>query len=205
MEIFDQTARANALRPDILSAFIGELMTDDERARMNRLPEGCRMRSQAKIYSPELLTCGKYVWIGENAKLDASGGLSIGDHTSIGLDVFVWSHTSFLTNLCMSNASGSSLIKRAATRIGTGCFIAGPSVVLAGCEIGDGCVVLPFSTITEDIPAFSLVAGAPAKRILAITPDWVAAKLDELPLEPIAKAQYLARFEVLFAKNHAAR
>jgi acetyltransferase-like isoleucine patch superfamily enzyme len=197
--LFESSDRANALRPDILAEFVGALMTDDERARLNGLPEGCRMRAGAKIYGREKLTCGPSVWIGEDAKLDASGGLEIGEHTSIGLGVFIWSHTSFLTNLCKSNQSGSPLIKRVPTVIGAGCFLAGPSVVFAGCKVGEGSVLLPFSTVGEDIPPFSLAAGSPAKRIGAIDPDWVAAKLGELPMEEEAKARYLARFRDFYA------
>ena len=201
--MFDTTDRASALRPGVLTQFVSGMMTDDERARLYGLPEGCRMRENAKIYGAENLTCGKYVWIGENAKLDASGGLTIGDHTSIGLDVFLWSHTSFLTNLCKSNSSGSPLIKRAPTVVGSGCFIAGPTVVFAGTTIGDGCVILPFTSVNKDLPPFSVASGSPAKRITAVTPEWVASKLDELPLDPEQTAEYLARFREFYETHPA--
>ena len=201
--MFDMSDRAKALRPEVLGEFVSGLMTDDERAQFNGLPEGCRMRANAKIYSPENLTCGQFVWIGENAKLDATGGLMIGDHTSIGLDVFLWSHSSVLTNLCMANASGSPLIKRAATSIGSGCFIGGPSVVLPGCTVGDGCVILPFSTVTEDLPPFSLAAGSPARCIAKIDAEWVAAKLAELPMDEVAQARHLEQFQAFFARHAA--
>jgi acetyltransferase-like isoleucine patch superfamily enzyme len=201
--MFDNSDRANALRPHILSQFASGLMTDDERARHNGLPEGCRMRENAKIYARENLVCGNHVWIGENAKLDARGGLTIGDHTSIGLDVFVWSHTNPLTNLCLSNASGSPLTKFAPTVIGAGCFIAGPSVIFPGCTVGDGCVILPFSSVSSDLPPFSLAAGAPAKRVAPITSEWVAEKLDELPLNAGDKERFLGRFLQLVDRQKA--
>lgn len=135
----------------------GEFLTDDERAQWLGLPRGCRIREGAKIISPEKLEMGEYCWIGENAVLDASGGLRIGSHTSIGLAVFVWSHSSHLTNLTLANEMGSNLIQRKSTCIGSGCFIAGPSVVLPGVTIGDHVLIRPFSTIDKNIPSRSLV------------------------------------------------
>ena len=151
--------RNNELRQEILVRILGEALTDDERAALLGLPSGCRIREGAKIISPEKLQIGEYCWIGENAILDASGGLEIGSHCSIGLSVFVWSHSSHLTNLAMKNESGSNLIKRAKTTIGDGCFFAGPSVILPGVTIGKSVVVRPFSTVSKDIPDGSLVTG----------------------------------------------
>ncbi|HPX12433.1 MAG TPA: CocE/NonD family hydrolase, partial [Syntrophales bacterium] len=70
---FNDDERNRNLRGQILQYFISSVMTDDERARLLGLPEGCRMRENAKIISPENFRCGKYVWIGEGAVLDASG------------------------------------------------------------------------------------------------------------------------------------
>lgn len=154
---FRDTARNNRVRGEILRRFAGQFLTDDERAELYGLPRGCRIREGAKIISPENLTIGEYCWIGENAILDASGGLEIGSHSSIGLSVLIWSHSSHLTNLTMSNEVGSSLIQRKPTKIGSGCFIAGPSVILAGVTIGDKVLIRPFSTIDKDVPSRSIV------------------------------------------------
>lgn len=169
--------RQRVLRDSILQRFVGQLMTDDERATLLGLPPGCRIRENAKIISPENLVCGESVWIGEGAVLDASGGLEIGSHTSIGLSVFLWSHSSYLTNLAMANHSGSSLIERKKTKIGSGCFIAGPSTVLHGVTIGDKCVVLPMSVVNKDIPSYSMVAGNPARIIKTISEEYIQEKI----------------------------
>ncbi len=177
---FNDDERNRNLRGQILQYFISSVMTDDERARLLGLPEGCRMRENAKIISPENFRCGKYVWIGEGAVLDASGGLEIGDHTSIGLNVMVWSHTSYLVNLAMSNTTGSPLIERVPTKIGKGCFIAGPTVVYHGVTIGDKVVVLPMSVVTKDIPSYSLVAGSPAKVLKRLTEEFIREEVDRI-------------------------
>lgn len=193
--MFERTDRHKSLRTDLVETFVSNLMTDDERAKLYGLPEGCRMRENAKIYSPDKLQCGKHVWIGEDAKLDASGGLMIGDHTSIGLGVFIWSHTSMLANALMSNGPGSPLIRRSPTRIGSGCFIGGPSVVYPGVSLGDCTIVLPMSVVRHDVAGYEIIGGSPAKRIKSLTPATIEALIDDLPLDPEQKQQYLADFD----------
>jgi acetyltransferase-like isoleucine patch superfamily enzyme len=178
--MFIENEKNKNLRSFILKQFVSKVMTDQEIAQLWGLPEGCRMRENAKIISPEKLVCGNHVWIGEGAVLDASGGLEIGDHTSIGLNAMIWSHTSFLTNLTMSNYPGSELIKRAKTTIGKGCFIGGPCVIYPGVTIGDRTVILPMSVITKDISGNCIVAGSPAKIIGEVTDEFIQQKIDEL-------------------------
>lgn len=158
--------RTKKFRPEILERLLSLVMTDDERAALYNLPEGCRMREGAKIISPENLACGEHVWIGENAILDASGGLEVGSHTSITVNTTVWSHTSSLSNIMMSNQPGNPYIKRAKTTIGSGCFISG--VVYPGVTIGDRCIVTPLSVVTKDLPSNCIAGGNPAKIILQI-------------------------------------
>ena len=169
------STRNETLRQEIARRFISLLLTDDERAAQYSLPVGCRMRENAKILSPEKLTCGEYVWIGEGSILDASGGLRIGDHTTIGAGTFVWTHSSILANLTHSNASGSPLIRRLPTVIGSGCYIVGPAVINPGVCLGNEVVVLPMSVVTHDVPGRTMVAGAPAKPIGAVDDAYIAA------------------------------
>lgn len=167
------TERSRRLRPDILHRLLCLVMTDDERARDLGLPEGCRVRESAKIISPERLVCGQHVWIGENAIVDASGGLEIGEHTTIATGVFVWSHTSVLSSLMGENQPGNGWIRRAATRIGKNTFVGGPSVVYPGVTIGDGCVILPMSVVAADVPDGSMVGGAPASFRRHVDAEWL--------------------------------
>ena len=157
VEVFDESTPWE-IREQILRYHAASLMSDTERAKFLGLPETCRIREGAKIISPENFVCGDYVWIGENAILDASGGLTIGSHTSIGLSVFVWTHSSFRLNLTGQNIpthkreDGNPAIERKKTTIGSYCFIAGPSVILPGITIGDRVIVGPLSVVDRDLP-----------------------------------------------------
>lgn len=170
---FKDFERNQKLRAQILQYFISSVMTDDERAELLGLPTGCRIREGAKIISRENFDCGEFVWIGEGAVLDASGGLTIGEHTSIGLYVLVWSHTSYLANVTFNNFIGSPLIERKPTKIGKGCFIAGHSVIYPGVTIGDRVVVLPMSVVTKNVPDNCIVAGSPATIRREITEEFI--------------------------------
>ena len=176
----NDSERSARLRPEILRRLIGLVMTDDERAADLGLPEGCRVRESAKIISPDKLTCGKNVWVGENSIVDASGGLSVGDHTTIATGVFVWSHTSVLASLMGDNQPGNQWIRRSATGIGRRTFIGGPSVIYPGVNIGDGVIVMPMSVVTADVPDNVMVAGAPARVIRNIDAEWLATETRRL-------------------------
>ncbi len=171
---FSDSERSNGLRNEILRNLIALSMSDDERANMLGLSVGCRIRESAKIISPSNLVCGEYVWIGENVMLDASGGLQIGSHTTIAVGALIWTHESALANLELDNSIGNPWIVRKSTKIGTGCYIGGPSSIYPGVTIGDKVIVLPMSVVTEDVPSNVMVGGSPAKIISEIDDDWLS-------------------------------
>lgn len=172
--------RNRALRRDIALRFLSQLLADDERARLLGLPASCRVREGTKILMPEKLVCGEHVWIGENAYLDASGGLTIGDHATVGVGVYVWTHTSALANLLRANHPGGAQVIRRPTVIGSGCYIVGHSVINPGVTVGDGAFVLPMSAVTEDVAPGDIVAGAPARTIGRADESLVRRLQDEL-------------------------
>lgn len=172
--------RSARLRPEIMRRLLGLVMTDDERAADLGLPTGCRVRESAKIIAPQNLVCGQHCWFGENSMTDASGGLSIGDHTTIASGVFVWTHSSALSNIMGNNEPGNPWIRRTPTSIGHRVFVGGPSVIYPGVKIGNGVVVMPMSVVIGDVPDNVVVAGAPAKVLRAIDDAWIQSALNNI-------------------------
>lgn len=172
--------RSERLRPEIMRRLLGLIMTDDERAADIGLPIGCRVRESAKIIAPQSLVCGQHCWFGENSMTDASGGLTIGDHTTIASGVYVWTHTSVLSNVMGNNEPGNPWIRQASSQIGSRVFIGGPSVIYPGVKIGNSVVVMPMSVVTRDVPDNVVVAGAPAKVVQTIDEAWVQSAIDNL-------------------------
>ncbi len=54
------------------------------------------------------------------------------------------------------------------TRIGRNCWLGAHVVVTSGVTIGERCVIGANSVVTDDIPAFSIAAGAPAKVLRGV-------------------------------------
>jgi acetyltransferase-like isoleucine patch superfamily enzyme len=181
--MFFDDERSNRLRPQILTELVGEYMNDAERAKLYGLPENTRIRQRAKIVSPENLVIGEHCWIGEGAVLDASGGLEIGEHTSIGLNTLVFTHSSWLANMTLQNHSGSDLIERKPVKIGKGCFIGGLVVIMAGVTIGDFATVQPNSVVAKDVPPRSLVAGNPARVFQRYDEEYIASEVERVRAE----------------------
>ncbi len=50
-------------------------------------------------------------------------------------------------------------------RIGRSCFVGYGARILSGVELGDHCVVGANSVVTRSFPAYTMVAGSPARRI----------------------------------------
>lgn len=181
--MFFDDERSNRLRPQILTELVGLYMNDRERARLFGLPETTRIRERAKVISPDRLRIGEHCWIGEGAVLDASGGLEIGAHTSIGLNCLIFTHSSWLANMMLENHSGTDLIERKPVRIGKGCFIGGNSVIMPGVTIGDLATVQPMSVVAKDVPERSLVAGNPARVFQRYDDEYLNAEADRVRAE----------------------
>ncbi len=185
--MFFDDERSIRLRTAILNDYVGGLLNDVERAHFLGLPPTTRIRERAKIISPEKLDLGDHCWIGENSVLDASGGLTIGEHTSIGLNCLVFTHSSWLSNMKLENHSGSDLIERKPVHIGKGCFIGGNSVIMPGVTIGDCVTVLPLSVVTKDVPGFCLVSGNPARVFQRYDQAWIDAEAERVRAENAAR------------------
>ena len=121
--------------------------------------------AEASIYQSSYVygtvAVGAHTWIGPFTLLDGSGGLEIGAYCSISAGVHIYSHNS----VKWAVSGGTASYERRPVRIGDCCFIGPHSVIRDGITIGDHVVVGAHSFVNKDVPAFSIVAGAPARVI----------------------------------------
>lgn len=122
--------------------------------------EGTSVYDECLILGDVVL--GAHCWVGPFTVLDGSRGpLRIGDHTQIGSGSHVYTHHSI--EQCLTG--GLAPVAGAATTIGRCCFIAPHSIVGPGTVLGDHSFVASGSFVDGHFPAFSYLAGAPARPV----------------------------------------
>lgn len=115
-----------------------------------------------KFFAPEIIL-GDGVEIQQRVHITAASKLIIGSNTSILPDVLI-------TDIDHSydeshKPKGEQSISFKPTFIGSNCSIGAGTKILAGTNLGDGCVVGANSVVRGEFPPRSVIAGAPAKLI----------------------------------------
>ena len=139
---------------------LGTLLYDRwELARDYGFGEGTSVYDECLILGD--VTVGKQCWIGPYTILDGGHSpLTIGDYVDIGSGTHVYTHNTIERAL---SGHRSPLFTRA-TKIGNCCFIAPKVMIAPGTIIGDHCFVAAGSYVEGVFPAYSYIAGNPARR-----------------------------------------
>lgn len=105
--------------------------------------------------------------IGRNSIISAAKKITIGEKCLVSYNVSFLDHDhNFIPNLSPLD-SGISTAKEIV--IGDNCFIGAHSFILKGVNLGEHCVIGANSVVTESFPAFSVIAGNPAKLIKTLS------------------------------------
>lgn len=126
---------------------------------------GKQIDSSFSIFPPFHTDCGKNITIGKNVFINSGchfqdqGGITIKDGALIGHNV-----TLATLNHGIAPEDRHSLYP-APIVIGENVWIGSGSVIVPGVTIGENSVVGAGSVVTKDVPANTIVAGAPAKSI----------------------------------------
>jgi acetyltransferase-like isoleucine patch superfamily enzyme len=104
---------------------------------------------------------GDHTWIGPFCSLDGAGGLKIGHHCSISLGCQLVTHDTVRWAL----SGGTEDYEYMPINIGDCCFLGINVIVTKGVTIGEHSLIAAGAVVTKDVPAFSIVAGVPAKII----------------------------------------
>ena len=114
------------------------------------------------------------VWIGEGTFLNiavmvaAHGHVEIGSHCMLANGCFV-TDANHRFDGPDKPVPWQGFSSKGPTRIGDNVWLGANVVVTSGVTIGERCVVGANSVVTQDIPPFSIAAGAPAKVLRAVT------------------------------------
>jgi len=111
----------------------------------------------------EGLVMGNNSNIGPYNYIGCSGKITIGNNVMLAPRVSIYAENHVFDNPNITiKAQGVSKMD---VVIEDDCWIAANAVILAGVTIGKGSVVAAGSVVNEDVPAFSVVAGVPARVI----------------------------------------
>ena len=130
---------------------------------------GAKIGERVVFYPGAWIAPGRNLAIGDdvdialNVLIDTSGGVTIGDRTLIGYGVKIISSNHHIPPN-KENIFGAGHSKREVL-IGKDVWLGANVIVLPGRTIGDGAVVGAGSVVTKDVPAFTIVAGNPAKFV----------------------------------------
>lgn len=111
----------------------------------------------------EGLKIGNNSSIGPYSYIGCSGYIEIGDNVMLSPRVSIYAENHHFEDPSISIKDQG--VKRSAIKIEDNCWIASNSIILAGVTIGEGSVIAAGSVVTKDVPAYSVVAGVPAKVI----------------------------------------
>ncbi len=109
------------------------------------------------------LVIGNFVQINWGCYISGEGGLEIGDRVLIGPNVSILSAGhGYIDDQRLIQEQG---LTHERIVIEEDVWIGGGSVILQGVRLGRGCVVGGGSTVVDDVPAFAVVGGSPARVI----------------------------------------
>lgn len=113
---------------------------------------------------------GKKVCIGFGVYLDVDGArlISIGENTIITSECLLLTHRRDLSKYHQGMSCQDIPYIEAPIRVGKNVQIGMRSIIMPGVEIGEGAVIGAHSTVTKDIPAWSIAVGSPAKVISTV-------------------------------------
>lgn len=133
---------------------------------LKKVGDNFKIASQAMIFNPNGLEVGDNVYIGFNSYL-GQGEVSLEDEVLIGNFVSITASN----HLRKDNSYRFGGFQAKKISIGKGTWIGANSCILAGVNIGSGCLVAAGSVVTKDFEENILIGGIPAKVIKYINID----------------------------------
>lgn len=123
---------------------------------------------------------GSRTHIGGGTLVDAACKIEIGDDVLIAFEVLIMDHGSHSLHFYqrkrdvqdwMKGMKDWTHVKRCPVEIGDKAWLGARVIVLKGVKIGEGAVVGAGSLVTENVPAWTIVGGNPAKVIRPLSEE----------------------------------
>jgi len=116
------------------------------------------VHQRARIEHPWNLTLHHKACLGDRAHAYCIGAVNIGARACVAQEVYLCTGTHDFSH-------PHRPLQTAPIRIGTDAFIGARAFLLPGVSVGEGAIVGACSVVTRSVPAATLVAGNPARRM----------------------------------------
>lgn len=114
-------------------------------------------------YNPKIVI-GDGTWVGKNCSMAAIHRVEIGKNVLFAGHVHITDHSHGYEDISRP-MTVQPLISKGPVVIEDDCWLGFSCEILSGVHIGKHCVVAARAVVTKDVPAYSIVAGNPAKVI----------------------------------------
>ena len=124
---------------------------------------------------------GSYCFLGQQARIWSGAEIVIGDRTLISHNVNILDnlthpksararHEQFKAVIGFGRPTDQGLGCRP-VRIGSDVLVGCASIILRGVTVGNGAIIGAGSVVANDVPAWTVVAGNPARRVRELAPE----------------------------------
>ena len=123
-----------------------------------KIGKGCCVRNTVVCWQPDNLSVGDYSWLDEDAKLYSVDKITIGANCVV-------STGAFLCTASHDMGREDFMLTHAPIVLEDGAWVAARAIVLPGVTLHEGCVVGAGAVVSKDVPAWTVVAGNPAREV----------------------------------------
>ena len=128
----------------------------------NAFTEGCWLWPIDAPYDGIRIRIGNSNYFNRDVMIDACGYVEIGDENMFGPDIYITDSNHTFGHTISPSAQPMQV---GYVKIGNRCWIGAKAIILKDVELGNCCVVAAGAVVTRSFPAYSVVAGVPAKLI----------------------------------------
>lgn len=118
-------------------------------------------------YKNPVLRIGDGVYVGDDSNISCINGITIADGVLLGRKVMINdnSHGSFTKEDLVMEPNERPLVSKGPIVIEKNVWIGEMAIILPGVHIGEGAIIAANAVVSKDVPAYSIVAGVPARVI----------------------------------------
>lgn len=122
------------------------------------------LKEYAGIHYTPVITIGDGCWIGARNSFAAIKGINVGNHVLFAGYVHITDHSHGYEDISKP-IMPQELISKGPVVIEDDCWLGFGCEILSGVHIGKHSVVAARAVVTKDVPAYSIVAGTPARIV----------------------------------------